>query len=314
MIEQRPLGRTGLRVGAIGLGAWQLAPSADWPEGPDAAEAVRIVDTALDAGVTLIDTAPGYARGESERTIGRALRGRPRDGLVVCTKFGHTPEGTTDWRPEAIRPSVEASARRMGLDRIDVVLLHNPPADILAGRGGHDEALEDLRRAGRIRAYGASVDTAAEVDVLLSRTGPEVLEVRLSALYQEPWEAVGRARERGLGVIVKVPLESGWLAGRYGPDSVFAGVRKRWSRDEVAERARLVAELRDLLPPGTPLPEGALRFLLGYDAVSTVIPGTRSVAHLEASLRAACARLPATVQAAIRAWYAARLGPTPLAW
>ncbi|WBB99355.1 MULTISPECIES: aldo/keto reductase [unclassified Solwaraspora] len=305
-----------MRVSAIGLGAWQLGRSSHWPDGPDEAEAVRIVHTALDHGVSFIDTAPGYADGRSEPNIGRALAGRRRDEVVICTKFGYLPDGTENWSASEIEASVERSARRMNVDHVDIVVLHNPPPEILDGsRSDHYEVLHRLRDKGVIRSYGASVDWSADLDLVLSTSDSTAFEVRLSALYQEPWPAVGRARDRGAGTIVKVPLESGWLSGRYHADSVFAGVRDRWSREDVAVRAGLVDEFRSLLPAGVGVLAGALRFLLSYDAVSTVIPGTRSVAQLTSSIAgAADGPLPADTVAAIRAWYDRRLAATPLDW
>ncbi len=314
-MQTRPFGSTGITVSVIGLGAWQLGRSAQWPQGPEPDEAVRIVHAALDAGVTFIDTAPGYADGQSELNIGRALAGGRRDRVVLCTKFGHSPDGGTNFSADAIEASVRRSAQRMGAQHIDVVLLHNPPADILDGtRSEHYDVLQRLQDAGVIRAYGASVDTGADVRTVLSTSRSTALEVRLSALYQEPWEAVGDAGRQGAGTIVKVPLESGWLSGRHGADSVFTDVRARWSRADIALRARLVDEVQDLLPAGVSLPVGALRFLLAHDGVATVIPGTRSVAHLESSVAAAAEALPTETVAALRAWYADTLATRPLDW
>jgi aryl-alcohol dehydrogenase-like predicted oxidoreductase len=312
-MEIRPFGSTGIDVSVIGLGAWQLGRSENWPDGPDETEAVRIVHAALDAGVTFIDTAPGYADGASEVNIGRALAGRNTDGVVICTKFGYTPEGETNWSAGAIEASVERSARRMNVDHVDIVVLHNPPAEILDG-GEHYEVMQRLVDKGTIRAYGSSVDWGADIDTVLRSSASKALEVRLSALYQEPWAAMGRARDRGVGTIIKVPLESGWLSGRYTADSVFTDVRSRWTREDVALRAALVEEFRALLPAGVGLVAGALRFLLAYDAVSTVIPGTKSVAQLESSLAALAEPLPAETVAAVRSWYGKRLGAQPLDW
>ena len=314
MVATRAFGDTGITVSEIGLGTWQLGRSAQWPDGPDEGDAIRIVHAALDAGVTFIDTAPGYADGQSELNIGAALRGRS-DEVVICTKFGHTPEGTTNWAVEAIGPSVRRSAERLGVDHIDIVVLHNPPAEILDGtRSDHYEALEELKQAGLIRAYGASVDWSDDVDLVLATTQSRALEVRMSALYQEPWDAVARAYDEGVGTIIKVPLESGWLAGRYSTDSVFTGVRARWSRDDIALRSGLVDELRALLPHGVPLLDGALRFLLAHHGVSTVIPGTRSVAQLQDAVVAAAEPLPDYAVTAIRDLHRRWLDGHPLDW
>ncbi|GAA0904923.1 aldo/keto reductase [Virgisporangium aurantiacum] len=314
-METRPFGSTGIDVSVIGLGAWQLGRSENWPDGPDETEAVRIVHAALDAGVTFIDTAPGYADGASEVNIGRALADRKGADVVICTKFGYTPEGGTDWSADAIEASVERSARRMNVDHVDVVVLHNPPAEILDGsKSDHYEVMQRLVDKGTIRSYGSSVDWGADIDLVLTTSDSTALEVRLSALYQEPWAAMGRARDKGVGTIIKVPLESGWLSGRYTADSEFTDVRSRWTRADVALRAGLVDEFRALLPAGVGVVEGALRFLLAYDAVSTVIPGSKSVAQLESSLRAVEEPLPAEAFAAIRSWYGTRLDGQPLDW
>jgi aryl-alcohol dehydrogenase-like predicted oxidoreductase len=313
MNGQRPFGTTGIQVSAIGLGAWQLGRSREWPTGPDPDEAVRIVHAALDVGVTFIDTAPGYAAGQSELNLGRALAGVHRDAVVLCTKVGHTPDGGTDFSPDAIVASVQGSAQRLGVDHLDIVVLHNPPPGVIDS-AEHYAVLERLRDQGLIRAFGASVDRCDEVDTVLATGRINALEVRLSALYQEPRPAVERAHRRGAGVVVKVPLESGWLSGRYSADSEFTDVRARWSRADVALRAHLVDEFRALLPDGVSVVDGALRFLLADDAVSTVIPGTRTVEHLRSSIAAAAEPLPDQTVTAIRAWYADRLGAQPLSW
>jgi aryl-alcohol dehydrogenase-like predicted oxidoreductase len=312
MNDIRPFGTTGLSVSAIGLGTWQLGPSPSWPNGPSPGEAVRLVHAALDNGVTFIDTAPGYADGQSEFNLGQALRGRRRDEVVLCTKFGHTWDGGTNWSPDAVRPSIENSARRLGVDHIDVVVLHSPDEETLA-KGELLAVLEDLRDEGLIRAFGASLDHGHEIDTMLAAGHPTAMEVRLSALYQEPWEAVDRAATRGVGTIVKVPLESGWLGGRHTADTVFTDGRARWSADDVRLRADLVDEFRSLLPEGTGLVAGALGFLLANPSVSTVIPGTRTLDQLHSSL-AAATPLPARTVTAIREWHAARLAANPLAW
>ncbi len=314
-MRTRPFGTTGIEVSEIGLGSWQLGRSAHWPEGPDADEAVHLVHEALDAGVTFIDTAPGYADGHSELNIGAALRGGRRDDVVICTKFGHRADGTTDWAASSIEGAVLRSAERMGTEHLDIVVLHNPPPEILDGtQSEHYEVLERLRLQGIIRAYGASVDSSADVDTVLRTSASRALEVRMSALFQETWPSIERARDQGVGTIIKVPLESGWLSGRYTADSVFTGVRSRWSRADIALRASFVDEFRSLLPAGVSVPQGALRFLLAHDGVSTVIPGARTVDLLRDSIAAAAEPLPPATVAAIREFYARRLADSPLDW
>ncbi len=314
-MKTRAFGTTGIEVSEIGLGAWQLVRSSQWPDGPDEDEAVRLVHSALAAGVTFIDTAPGYGEGRSEAALGVALGGGRRDGVVLCTKFGHRADGTSDWDPSSIEASVLASARRMGTDHLDIVLLHSPPPEILDGTlSEHYDVLEGLKQRGIVRAYGASVDWSADVDTVLETSASQALEVRMSALFQETWPGVERARERGVGTIIKVPLESGWLSGRYTAETVFSGVRSRWSRKEIALRASLVDQFRSLLPEGVSVPHGALRFLLAHDGVSTVIPGARTVELLRDSIAAAAQPLPEETIAAIRRFSADRLEAGHLDW
>ncbi|WP_237771311.1 aldo/keto reductase [Kribbella sp. ALI-6-A] len=312
-LQKRPLGDSGIDVSTIGLGAWQLGRSASWPTGPEPDEAVRIVHAAVDAGVNFIDTAPAYAAGQSELNVGTALQSVPREQVVLCTKVGPTHDGRTDWSVDAIASSVEGSARRMAVDHIDVVVLHSPPPEVLTS-AEHYAALEALRDKGLIRAFGASVDWDQDVRTVLTTTASQAIEVRMSALFQETWPGVSEAPAHGAGVIVKVPLESGWLSGRYDASSTFDDVRSRWSAEDVALRAGLVDELRALLPPGVSLVDAAVQFLLANDGVSTVIPGTRSIEHLQTSIAAAAEPLPAATIAAIRSWYADRLGDQHLDW
>jgi aryl-alcohol dehydrogenase-like predicted oxidoreductase len=194
----------------------------------------------------------------------------------------------------------------MGVEHIDVVVLHNPPPDVI-GSDEHYSALEEVAQKGLIRAYGASVDTSRELDALPPAVS--VTEVRLSALHQEPLPAIRP------GTIVKVPLESGWLSGRYDAESTFTDVRARWSPADVALRAALVEEFHGLLPEGMSTVEGALRFLLSYPEVSTVIPGTRSLDHLAVSIAAVAeGALPRDTVDAVQSWYAERIGDRALSW
>jgi aryl-alcohol dehydrogenase-like predicted oxidoreductase len=310
-MQTRPLGDTGIPVSEIGLGGWQLGEEG-W-SGPGEAESVRLVHEALAAGVTFVDTAPCYGAGRSEEILGRALEGR-RGEVVLCTKFGRSPEGT-DFDPGRITWSVEASLRRLRTDYLDVLLLHNPPASHLDGRASpHFPVLERLRERGLVRVYGASVDWAAEIDTVLQTSASRALEVWFSAFHQEPGEAMGRAREVGAGTIIKVPLESGWLTGKYDGSARFTDVRSRWSSEDIARRASLLNRFRDLLPAGVSISHAALRFVLSHPGVSTVIPGAKTAAQLRDNLAAADQLLAPSVVAEIRALHAEHLADRPFAW
>ena len=310
-MNRRVLGATGIEAGEVGLGAWQLGNEA-W-DGPGEEESLRLVDAALAAGCTLFDTAPGYGAGRSEELLGRALEGR-RDEAVLVSKFGHTTSGDADFSPGRVEPALADSLARLRTDRVDVFLLHSPPPQLLDGSAPVYRELERLRDGGAIRAYGVSLDWAADLDRVLETTGSTVVEVLLNALHQEPLPAVERARERGVGVVAKVPLDSGWLSGKYGAGSTFAGIRGRWTPEQIARRARLVERFEALLPAGMSTAHGALRFLLAQPAVSCVIPGAKSVAQLRDNVAAADGPLPAEAVAAIRELWRDELEGTPLPW
>jgi aryl-alcohol dehydrogenase-like predicted oxidoreductase len=312
-MNSRALGKTGIQVGEVGLGAWQLGEPS-W-NGPGDQESLRIVDEALTLGCTFVDTAPTYGGGRSEELLGQALEGR-RDRVVVCTKFGYWPDRSADFRPERIQESVEASLRRLRTDYLDVLLVHSPPdPTVLDASAPHYVTLERLKSEGVVRAYGVSLtqDSSAELARVLNTTS-EVVEVRFNALHQEPRAGIEQAAKQGLGVIVKVPLESGWLSGRYRAGSTFDDVRNRWTREEIMRRARLVQEFERILPAGTPPARGALQFVLAQSGVSTVAPGAKSVGQLRANVAAADGSLPSDAVAAIRDLWELQLRDEPLAW
>jgi aryl-alcohol dehydrogenase-like predicted oxidoreductase len=311
-MQTRVLGSTGIRVPAVGFGAWQLGNAADF--GPmDEAEAVRLVHAALEAGCNYFDTAPNYGRGTSEALLGKALLGR-RAAAVISSKVGHQANGLTDYSAAKIAPSVEGSLRRLRTDHIDILLLHNPPFECLSGAGPQFAALEKLRAEGKIRAYGASVDWGREVREVLSTSTAQVLEVLLNVFHQEPAETFDLVREKRAGVIVKVPLDSGWLAGRYAADTAFTGIRSRWSPEVVRRRAALVEKVRFMTGGGATMVQAALAFLLAWPEVTTVIPGVRDMAQLTENLSAAERPMPTDVVARLRAFWAEELKADPLPW
>ncbi len=311
-MEYRPLGSAGIKVSAIGLGGWQLANPL-W-EMHDPNEALRIVRTALDAGCNFFDTAPGYSAGRSEELLGRALR-QVRGRVVLCSKFGHTAEGETDFRVAAVRTSIEASLQRLQTDYLDVLLVHNPPAELLDGtRTPLYEELERLKGEGKLRSYGVSLDSACDLEKVLATTRSGVVEVLFNVFHQEPRPAFAAARDQGVGLIVKVPLDSGWLSGKYRSDSRFTGVRDRWTAEVIARRAALVAQFAALLPPGLTLTHAALQYVLAQPEVATVIPGAKTTSQARDNFAAASAGLPAEVVQSIRALWERELKAEPLPW
>ncbi|MBM7555698.1 aldo/keto reductase [Halanaerobacter jeridensis] len=283
-MRKRELGGTGLAVSEIGFGTWQLGNKKDW-KGASREEGIELVHQALDLGCNFFDTAPNYGSGNSEKIIGEALKDK-REDVVISTKFGHFPDGSVDYDADLIRGSVENSLKELQTDYLDSLLLHNPPFEALNGDTDHFDILEELKEEGKIKAYGASVDTSEEILAVMNNSNAEVIEVMFNILYQEPRKVFAKAKEEGVGLIIKVPLDSGWLTGKYDKDSEFGGIRSRWSQDVIERRAELVDKVRDIKDDDVAMVDEALRYILSYPGVSTVIPGIRNEKQLKQNLTA----------------------------
>lgn len=311
-MKTRQLGRTGITVSEIGFGAWQLGASL-W-EGEQDEEAIKLVHEALDLGCTLFDTAPGYGDGNSERLLGKALKGR-RESVTLVSKYGHRADGRTDFSPEHMREGVLESLEALQTDYLDVLLLHSPPQEVLNGSQGHYEALERLKEEGLIREYGASVDTSEDLRLVLQHSKSQVAEVLFHALDQETAYAFDEAQDKGVGLIVKVPLDSGWLTGKYDADTVFhTGYRERWSDDVKKRRASYVKSLSFLATTDRTMSQGALQFILSYPQVSSIIPGSRTSRYLQENMAASEGRLTDTEVQVVRNLWESHIEKDPLPW
>ncbi len=312
-MNYRPFGATGIQVSEIGLGAWQLA-NPDWKLS-DQNEAMQIVYQSLEAGCNFFDTAPGYGKGVSEEILGKALKAAKREEIVICTKAGYTAAGEEDFSTGAISPILETSLRRLQTDYVDILLLHNPARELMDGRVATQyEELERLKQAGKIREYGVSLDWSEEMTMVMATTQSKAFEVYFNALYQEMLPAFATAQQQGIGLIVKVPLDSGWLSGRYRGQHHFDDIRERWSPEVLERRTVLVEKFAQLMPSDRSLAHAALQFCLAQPAVSTVIPGAKSVEQALDNIAAADKPLPpASVQAIYDLWQHEIAGD-PLPW
>jgi aryl-alcohol dehydrogenase-like predicted oxidoreductase len=303
-----------MNVSEIGLGAWQLA-NPDWGI-EDKSEALRIIQKSLEAGCNFFDTAPGYGGGRSEELLGEGLKSVRKD-IILCTKFSHYGEnGTRDFDTKNIRPVLEGSFRALQTDYVDILLLHNPPRELMDGSVAPElyEEMEKLKAEGKIREYGVSLDWREEVDRVVDTTKSKGLEVFFNALYQEPLPAFQKAYENGVGIIVKVPLDSGWLSGRYRKGHNFDDIRKRWPPEVVERRSELVEQFARLVPEGTSMAHAALQFILAQPQVSTVIPGAKSVEQALDNFAAADRQLsPEVVQSMVKLWER-EIMSDPLPW
>ena len=271
-------------VSEIGLGAWQLGNNSGW-QSMSENEAIALVEKSLEYGINFFDTAPNYGRGSSEERLGKALKGIERNKIVINTKFGHTDSGKTNYDSGYIRESLEGSLKRLQVDYVDSIIIHNPPNEYLDGtKNDHYEIFERLIDEGKIKAYGASLDTYETMQLLMNTTNAGVIEAFFNILHQDSARAFGLAKEKGVGIIAKIPLDSGWLSGKYNAESTFQDIRKRWSKQDIQTRAHLVDKVKEIVHAEDNLSQKAISFCLGYEAVSTVIPGNINIAQLKTNV------------------------------
>ncbi|WP_431676777.1 aldo/keto reductase [Kitasatospora sp. KL5] len=291
-MHYRELGRSGLSVSEIGYGAWGIGASS-WV-GATEDESVRALHRAIDLGVNFVDTARGY--GESERIVGRVVRERAGDGVHVATKVPPkngvwpAPDGLdpAETFPGAhIRESLATSLRALGLDRVDLLQFH-VWSDEWVGRGDWLETVAALKEEGKIRLFGVSINDHQPGNALeLVRSGVvDAVQVIYNVFDQSPADALFPAcAEHGVGVVVRVALDEGGLTGRMTAGTTFpeGDFRSRYFRgDRPAQVERRVGAITgDLGIPREEMAATALRFVLAAPAVSTVIPGMRSVRNVE---------------------------------
>jgi aryl-alcohol dehydrogenase-like predicted oxidoreductase len=292
-MEKRTLGRTGRTVSVVGLGTWQLG--ADWGDVSEQ-DARAVLDAAVEEGVTFFDTADVYGDGRSETLIGRFLAERPDAGVTVATKMGRRAEQVPEsYVLDSFRTWTDRSRRNLGVDTLDLVQLHCPPTAVYSDDAVFD-ALDTLVEEGVVAAYGVSVETVEEALAAIARPNVATVQIIANAFRLKPLDEVfPRAQQSGVGIIVRVPLASGLLSGKYDASTTFAADDHRsFNRDgsafDVGETfsgvdydtglvaAKEFGELvRAEAPAGTTSAQAAIAWLCQQPAVSTVIPGARNV-------------------------------------
>lgn len=304
----------GIQVSELGFGAWQLGVESGW-KAVSAADADRMIRTALDSGINFYDTAPNYGHGTSEERLGNVFKTLDRESIVVNTKFGRLDDGTVDFSAAQIRGSIERSLKRLQIDCIDSAIIHSPPRELLDGnKVDHYEILERLKDEGKIRAYGASVDFAVEIETLLETTNAKVFQCFFNILHQDAKNAFDAVQAHGATVIAKIPFDSGWLTGKYHGESQFEGVRARWSANEIRTRASLVEQILTIVGDEAPLTASALGFCMAFEAVSTVIPGAVSEGQLRSNIDAMQHSLSGAKRSELEAFFAEEVEPLELPW
>jgi aryl-alcohol dehydrogenase-like predicted oxidoreductase len=307
----RQIGKTGINVSEVGFGAWQLGDAEGW-DGPSEKESIQLVHRALDEGCNLFDSAPPYGAGASEQILGKALKGR-RQESVICTKFGYFPDWEVDFSSKGLMRSIEESLMRLKTDTIDILLMHSPQNQSDFQNLETYATLERLKEEGKIRAYGASIDSAEEISWLVQNTQSEVVEVLFHIFNQGPRVVFPDAKEAGVGFLAKVPLDSGWLSGKYDANSTFTGARSRWTPEQIRERADLVDKLRAIIGDQR-MTLVALQFILGHDAMASVIPGVKNEQQLLENLEASSQPLDQDVFDQLVAFWTDVMGETAVPW
>jgi aryl-alcohol dehydrogenase-like predicted oxidoreductase len=315
-MQENTLGRTGRRVGVVGLGAWQLG--GDWGK-VDEQAAFEVLAAAVESGVTFIDTADVYGDGRSEQLIGSFLKQHDGPPLTVASKMGRrVPQTVEAYTLDNFRAWNDRSRANLGVDTIDLVQLHCPPDGVYASDQVFDD-LDTMVAEGRIAAYGVSVETCDQALAAIARPNVASVQIILNMLRLKPLEQVlPAAAAAGVGIIARVPLASGLLSGRYDERTTFgADDHRNYNRHgesfDVGETfsgvpydlgLQAVARLKELVPAGATLPQLALRWIIDQPGVSVVIPGARNAAQAHANAGAAAlAPISADVRAQVAQIY-----------
>lgn len=315
-MKYRQLGRTGMKVSEISLGAWAIGAS--WGKVDDA-ESLAALHRAVDLGVNFIDTADVYGMGHSERLISRLLKER-KEQLFVATKAGRklNPHVAEKYTPQNIRGFIEESLKNLGAETLDLVQLHCPPTAVYYTPELF-AALEAMVAEGKIRNYGVSVEKIEEALKAIEYPGVKTVQIIFNIFRQRPSELFFReAKAREVGVIVRVPLASGLLTGKMAAATTFPDDDHRnYNREGQAfdrgetfagidyqKGLQAVEELKALLPKGFSMAQLALKWILMHDAVTCAIPGAKRPQQVEDNCKASdLPKLSAGLLRQIRAVY-----------
>ena len=296
-MNTRRFGKTNAVISEIGLGTWQLGTK--WGEPFNEAEARDILQTAYDNGINFIDTADVYIGGSSEKAIGEFIKDK-KGHMYITTKLGRqlNPQTEEMYTKQAVNTFTDDSLRRLGVNKIDMILLHCPPTSVYR----KDEvftALDKLKEAGKIANYGVSIEKTIE-GIQAMEYGIAAIEVIFNMFRMKPSEDLFAATQKNdVGIIARVPLASGLLTGKYSKDTVFGKDDHRsYNRDGVAFDKgetfsgvdyrlglQAVEELKKLFDTEDLIPY-ALKWILMYDAVSVVIPGASKASQVTSNIRA----------------------------
>ena len=321
-MNYRELGRTGWRVSSISFGAWAIG--GPWGRVDDR-ESLAALHRAVDLGVNFFDTADVYGDGHSERLLAQLKRER-REEIFIATKAGRRldPHTAAGYTIENLTAFIERSLKNLEVDALDLLQLHCPPTEVyywpelFAG-------LDDLVRQGKIRHYGVSVEQVEQALKAIEYPGVQTVQIIFNIFRQRPADLLfSEARKRQVGILARLPLSSGMLAGKltsqskFGPDDHrdFNRGGEAFDRGETFSGVdyetglQAVEELRTLVPAGMTMAQFALRWILMFDAVTCAIPGAKRPGQVEDNVRAAdLPRLTDVTMQAIDQLYQERIRP-----
>ncbi|GHO86483.1 aldo/keto reductase [Dictyobacter formicarum] len=299
-MHYRTLGRTGWNTSEVGFGSWGIGGDA-WGQTDDSV-ALAALHKAIDEGVNFIDTADVYGNGHSEQLVAQVRKERS-EPLFIATKAGrrlnpHVASGYNNL--QNLRGFVERSLRNLDVEALDLLQLHCPPSEVydIPEVFGH---LDTLVQEGKLKNYGVSVEKVEEALKAIQYPNVKTVQIIFNIFRLKPAEAFfAAARERNVGIIVRVPLASGLLTGKFKSDTQFDAKDHRnynrhgesfdqgetFSGVDYETGLQAVEELRDLVPEGTTLAQFALRWILMFPEVSTVIPGAKNPDQATSNTRA----------------------------
>ena len=322
-MNYRKLGKTGFSISEISLGTWQVGGK--WGDPFSHANADKILNAAVDAGINFIDTADVYSDGESEKAVGRLVRSRS-ERLFVATKCGRRlqPHTAEAYQPAVLRQFVEDSLRNMQLETIDLIQLHCPPTEVYYRPEIFGE-FDRLREEGKIQHLGVSIEKVEEGLKAIEFPNVTTVQLIFNMFRQRPPELLFKeAARRDIGLIVRVPLASGLLTGKFSPQTHFsADDHRNFNRyGEAFDKGETFAgvdyetglaavdELKKVFPENHPLAALALRWILMFEEVSCVIPGASRPEQILSNLQAAeLPALSARQVQAVREIYDERIRP-----
>jgi aryl-alcohol dehydrogenase-like predicted oxidoreductase len=309
-MNYRSLGRTGWRVSEISFGAWAIGGA--WGKVDDQ-ESLAALHAALDGGVNFFDTADVYGDGRSERLLARLKKER-KEKFYIATKAGRRlPVQTTEgYRRENLTAFVHRSLQNLNTDTIDLLQLHCPPTEVYY-RPEVFGVLDDLVKEGKLRHYGVSVEKVEEALKAIEFPNVQSVQIIFNLFRQRPAERFfAEAQKRKVGILARVPLASGLLSGKMSPASKFAkDDHRNFNRHgEAFDRGETfsgvdfetglsaVEQLKKLVPSGASLAQFALRWILGFPAVTCSIPGAKRPAQVTENI--AASDLPPLSKASLR--------------